>query len=70
MYGGCVRFYNTVLKMKLLDHMKEDLIEVLTKLVINAKMSSFLLALCNVLTRLDDQELERKFNELFDMKPG
>lgn len=35
MYGACVRFYNTVLKVKTLESMKEDLIETLTKVVIN-----------------------------------
>ena len=40
MYGTLIRFYNSIIKLKVLESMKEDLIEMTTKLVFNDQMSS------------------------------
>jgi hypothetical protein len=56
MYGSCVRFYNTVVSSNALTQMKEDLIEALTSLLFQGKMTKMMLAFARVCTK--DQEIE------------
>lgn len=47
MYGGCMRFYNTLLTHQELEAMKEDLIErISTMLFANEGLTGLVLKLC------------------------
>jgi hypothetical protein len=59
-YGALVRFYHSVVKLDLLEKMREDLIEALTKLLFNERMSSMLVAMCRVVTRDEERTLVLK----------
>lgn len=39
MYGTLIRFYNTIIKVEVLENMKEDLIELITQMVFNEQMT-------------------------------
>lgn len=54
LYGSCVRFYNSVVKYNTLENMKEDLIEVLTKITFSNKLSNMIVAICSILTKEED----------------
>ena len=64
MYACCIRFYNTIVRLETLDKMKEDIIETLTKVLFNEKMSNLLIAICRVTTRDEERILLMKINEL------
>ena len=69
MYGAVVRFYNTLLKLNVLDTMKEDLIELITKLVFNEQMSTIVTSLCMMCTKDEERSFQFKLHELSSVTP-
>lgn len=56
MYGTLIRFYQTMIKLQVLDNMKEDLIDLLTKMIFSHEhMSTLLLSLSRICTK--DEEM-------------
>ena len=55
MYGTLIRFYNTIIKNDVLDNMKEDLIELITKMVFNEPMTQVVTSICRVCTKDDER---------------
>lgn len=71
MYGACLRFYNTVIRLSQLEEMKEDIIEVLTKMVFKQdKMAQLQVQLCRVCTIEEERILQIKIKDLEGAKPG
>ena len=64
MYGACIRFYNSVVRIDTLEKMKEDLIETLTRNLFIEKMSNLMIALSRVATRDEERTFLMKINEL------
>lgn len=62
-----IRFYNTIVKLQVLESMKEDMIELLTKLVFNDKMSNLVTALCRICTKDDERTFIMKLEEFKDI---
>ena len=69
MYGSAIRFYNTVLSLEILEQMKEDLIEVLTKLVFTERMSKLIMSMCKICTSEEETQFIMKVNELTNVRP-
>jgi hypothetical protein len=69
-YGSLIRFYSSVIKLETLEKMREDLIEALTKLLFNDRMSSMLVAMCRICTRDEERTLVLKITELQKLKPS
>lgn len=69
MYGSVVRFYNTILKLEVLETMKEDLIELITSLVFSEPMSTLVNQLCRICTRDEERTFALKLAELSDATP-
>lgn len=67
MYGAIIRFYNTTLRLQILEQMKEDLIEVITKLVFNEQMSNMVTALCRICTKDEERTFLMKISEMADI---
>ena len=63
MYGTLLRFYLPVLKFDQLDEMSEDLVEIITSLTINGELSEWLLKLCRLSTREEEDILRQKYKE-------
>ena len=59
-----------MVKLELIDKMREDLIEALTKLLFNERMSSMLIAMCRVVTKDEERTLALKISELNKLKPN
>jgi len=70
MYGTAVRYYTPVLSLETLEQMKEDIIEALTKIVFNERLSHLALAFCKVCTKDEERVFAMKINELQKLKPG
>lgn len=60
MYGAVVRFYNTILKLSVLESMKEDLIEIISKLVFNEQMSNMVTAMCRICSKEEERTFTMK----------
>ena len=58
-YSALVKFYKPVLRIEVLDEMKEDLIECLTSMVVRGRLSSLLLGFSRVLTKDDEENLKK-----------
>jgi hypothetical protein len=67
MYGALIRFYNTTLKLSVLEQMKEDFIELITKMVFNEQMSNIVLALCRMCTKDEERIFAMKLQEFSDV---
>jgi hypothetical protein len=70
MYGTLIRFYNTIVKVDVLENMKEDLIELITKMVFNEPMSQVATSICRMCTKDDERTFTLKFAELSEIKPS
>ena len=68
MYGICIRFYVTVIKLDILEKMKEDLVETLTRLLFCEQMSNLMIAICRICTKDEERLLIMKINELQRIK--
>ncbi|TNV73847.1 hypothetical protein FGO68_gene8005 [Halteria grandinella] len=64
MYGAIVRFYNTTLKLSVLESMKEDLIDLITRMVFNEPMSHLVTAMCRMCTKDEERVYMMKVVEL------
>ena len=69
MYGTLLRFYLPVLKFDQLDEMSEDLVEIITSLTINGELSEWLLKLCRLSTREEEEILRQKYKEYRHIAP-
>ena len=69
LYGALLRFYLPVVKISALDEMTEDLIELVTSLTIGEQLSPWLLRLCRLSQREDEQLLQEKLKELGSLLP-
>jgi len=49
--------------------MREDIIEALTRLLFNSKMSNVMVTLCRLCTKEEERILMMKINELSRIKP-
>ena len=56
-FGCLVRFYSPVIEQDLLDDMQDDLIEIATSLTVNEKLSPWLIKLCRLSAREDENLL-------------
>lgn len=45
-FGMCMRFYNSLISQRVLDKMKEDIIDALSNLVFDEKVCNLCIALC------------------------
>ena len=70
MYGTLIRFYNTVIKVDVIESMKEDLIEHITKMVFNEPMSVLVSSICRICTKDDERTFILKLTELSEIKPS
>ncbi len=70
MYGTLIRFYNTIIKVEVLENMKEDLIELITKMVFNEPMSQVATSICRMCTKDDERTFTLKLTELAEIKPS
>jgi len=70
MYGTLIRFYNTIIKNDVLDNMKEDLIELITKMVFNEPMTQVVTSICRMCTKDDERTFAVKIEELSEIKPS
>ncbi len=52
-----------MIKFNTLESMKEDLIEILTKITFSAKLSNMVVAICSIMTREDDAIYKMKMTE-------
>ncbi|CDW86425.1 UNKNOWN [Stylonychia lemnae] len=68
MYGICIRFYVTVIKLDILEKMKEDLVETLTRILFCEQMTNLMIAVCRVTTKDEESSLKYKINELQRVK--
>ena len=65
LYGTLIRFYQTIVKHNVLDLMKEDLIDLITKLVFTHEhMTNILVGLCRVCTKDEERQFVLKLAEL------
>jgi hypothetical protein len=64
MYGSIIRFYNTTIRLSMLELMKEDIIELISKLVFNDTMTNMVIALCRICTKDEERTLTFKLTEL------
>lgn len=64
MYGSIIRFYNTTIRLSVLEQMKEDIIELISKLVFNETMTNLVTALCRICTKEEERTLTFKLTEL------
>ena len=60
MYGSVNRFYNTVLKIEILESMREDLIETMTKIVFNERMSKIMTAISRITCKEEEKIFQLK----------
>ena len=70
MYGAAVRYYSTIIKIDEMDSMKEDIIEILTRITFNEKMSKLAIAFCRISTKDEERTFIMKINELSKVKPA
>ena len=59
LYGTVIRFYSPVIPVKELIAMKEDIIEILTSLVVKGDLYRVLIKLCRLGTRLEEKFLSQ-----------
>lgn len=52
------------MRSEILEKMKEDLVEILTRILFNEKLSNLMIALCRICTMDDERMLIMKINEL------
>jgi hypothetical protein len=64
MYGSIVRFYNSILKLSVLESMKEDLIDYITRMVFNEPMANVVTALCRMCTKDEERLYSLKLVEM------
>ena len=69
MYGTLLRFYLPVVEPSLMDELTEDLIELVTSLTINEKLSPWLLKLCRLSSREDEALLSSKIKQFSGLLP-
>ena len=69
MFGVLVRFYLPVMKFADLHEMKEDLIELMTSLVLQNDMGKYVFNLCRIATRNEEQLLLSKFKDYKNLIP-
>jgi septum formation topological specificity factor MinE len=69
MYGTVVRFFNSVIKLQALENMKEDIIELITKLVFNQPMSILITGICRMCTKDEERSYALKLEELSIITP-
>ena len=70
MYGAVIRFYNTIIKLKILESMKEDIIDLITKMVFTDQMSTVVTAMCPMCSREDEMTFVAKLSELQIVRPN
>ena len=70
MYGCVNRFYNTVLKIEVLEQMREDIIETMTKIVFTDKMSKLMTTICRVQVKDEEKKFQQKILELVKIRPS
>jgi|LauGreDrversion4_2_1035121.scaffolds.fasta_scaffold1030902_1 hypothetical protein len=64
MYGSVIRFYNTILSLKILELMKEDIIELISRMVFTQPLSNMTSALCRICTMEEERAFNNKIIEL------
>jgi hypothetical protein len=70
MYGTLIRFYSSIVKVEVLESMKEDFIEVITNLVFNEPMMQVVSSICRMCTKDEERSFALKFEELAEIKPS
>lgn len=70
MYGAIIRFYNTIIKLKILESMKEDIIDLITKMVFTEQMSTMMTAMCRMCSKDDEVTFVAKLSELSIVRPN
>ena len=69
LYGTVIRFYSPVIPVKELIAMKEDIIEILTSLVVKGDLYRVLIKLCRLGTRLEEKFLSQKYIDYGKLRP-
>ena len=65
LYGTLIRFYQTMIKVQVLDTMKEDLIDLITRLIFtHDHMSNIVMGLSRICTKDEEMQFALKLVEL------
>lgn len=68
-YGAVLRFYLPVVSYETLEDLTEDLIELATSITINHTLSPWLLKLCRLSSREDEDLLSKKLTQYENLTP-